>query len=345
MKRNLLLFCLALLGMTQGAWATVTCTYSEGTLTCSSDAADATLSKSDYSTAIDGTTVQVTDVTKIVIGAKIKTIANDGADGTNDTFKGMTNVVEVDCQNATDLTTWNSSWVGKDAKGTKFRVTLANYATLSAISAGGSTIAGKFDMVCTLTAQPGTGTYKDLYFTSLYYDQDVQLPETKSAYIGTAVDGNNITLGKIGRNIPKNTGVIIASGTESIEIKVGGTYSATTTGNKLTGTTEGVTAEEDKYYAFGLGTNGGDKVFGFWRVNNVVLIPAYKAYYKVSGSPSSVKFFSVTFDDDALTGIQQPETSVVKSANGWYDLNGRQLTSKPATKGIYVNNGKKVVIK
>ena len=29
----------------------------------------------------------------------------------------------------------------------------------------------------------------------------------------------------------------------------------------------------------------------------------------------------------------------------WYDLNGRRLEMKPATKGVYINNGRKVVIK
>ena len=31
--------------------------------------------------------------------------------------------------------------------------------------------------------------------------------------------------------------------------------------------------------------------------------------------------------------------------NGWYDMNGRKLNGKPAVPGIYVNNGKKIVIK
>ena len=31
--------------------------------------------------------------------------------------------------------------------------------------------------------------------------------------------------------------------------------------------------------------------------------------------------------------------------NGWYDMNGRKLSGKPTTKGVYINNGKKIVIK
>ena len=38
-----------------------------------------------------------------------------------------------------------------------------------------------------------------------------------------------------------------------------------------------------------------------------------------------------------------------KSSNGksdeWYDLQGRKLEGKPTQKGIYINNGKKVVVK
>lgn len=32
-------------------------------------------------------------------------------------------------------------------------------------------------------------------------------------------------------------------------------------------------------------------------------------------------------------------------AEGWFDLNGRKLAQKPATKGVYISNGKKVVVK
>jgi hypothetical protein len=29
----------------------------------------------------------------------------------------------------------------------------------------------------------------------------------------------------------------------------------------------------------------------------------------------------------------------------WYDLNGRKLDGKPTKKGVYIQNGKKVVVK
>jgi hypothetical protein len=44
------------------------------------------------------------------------------------------------------------------------------------------------------------------------------------------------------------------------------------------------------------------------------------------------------------TGIR---TTPNPSLNGgeWYDLSGRRLEMKPATKGVYINNGTKVVVK
>jgi hypothetical protein len=31
--------------------------------------------------------------------------------------------------------------------------------------------------------------------------------------------------------------------------------------------------------------------------------------------------------------------------DAWYTLDGRRLTGKPTAKGLYINNGRKVVIK
>ena len=39
------------------------------------------------------------------------------------------------------------------------------------------------------------------------------------------------------------------------------------------------------------------------------------------------------------------ETMQTYSTDGWYNLNGVKLNGVPTEKGIYINNGKKVVIK
>jgi hypothetical protein len=47
--------------------------------------------------------------------------------------------------------------------------------------------------------------------------------------------------------------------------------------------------------------------------------------------------------DDETTGITT--TNYTNKTDAWYDLQGRRFSGKPTAKGLYINNGKKVVIK
>lgn len=51
-----------------------------------------------------------------------------------------------------------------------------------------------------------------------------------------------------------------------------------------------------------------------------------------------------TIDSPALTGINETVISEPAKAE-WYDLNGRRLSSKPTSKGVYIYNGRKYIIK
>lgn len=53
----------------------------------------------------------------------------------------------------------------------------------------------------------------------------------------------------------------------------------------------------------------------------------------------------LSIGDDGTTGIQQIENGLNLEKNGWYTLDGRRLNAAPSRKGLYINNGKKVVIK
>ena len=46
-----------------------------------------------------------------------------------------------------------------------------------------------------------------------------------------------------------------------------------------------------------------------------------------------------------MTGIESIDNGQLTIDNSWYDLNGRKLNGKPTTKGVFINNGRKVVIK
>ena len=53
----------------------------------------------------------------------------------------------------------------------------------------------------------------------------------------------------------------------------------------------------------------------------------------------------LSIGDDGTTGIQQIDNGLNLEKNGWYTLDGRRLESAPTRKGIYIMNGKKVIIK
>ena len=82
-------------------------------------------------------------------------------------------------------------------------------------------------------------------------------------------------------------------------------------------------------------------------------INAFRAYFQLNNGitagnqpNSGVRAFVLNFDGDEETGIATTNyTDSTDSDNAWYDLSGRKLSGKPTTKGLYINNGKKVVIK
>lgn len=60
-----------------------------------------------------------------------------------------------------------------------------------------------------------------------------------------------------------------------------------------------------------------------------------------SGNGANIYGFTFTFDD--TTGIISPLAPTADGA--WYTLDGRRLTGRPVFSGIYIHNGKKVIVK
>ena len=56
--------------------------------------------------------------------------------------------------------------------------------------------------------------------------------------------------------------------------------------------------------------------------------------------------FNIDFGEGETTSlIENGKLKIENEAGAWYSLDGRRLNGKPTTKGVYINNGKKVVIK
>ena len=92
-------------------------------------------------------------------------------------------------------------------------------------------------------------------------------------------------------------------------------------------------------------------------------VNSFRAYFQLkdgltAGSPSTsgntegshVRAFNLNFGDDNTNGISDAEANSSlfthhSSLSSWYDLSGRLLSGKPVQKGIYVKNGKKIIVK
>ena len=70
----------------------------------------------------------------------------------------------------------------------------------------------------------------------------------------------------------------------------------------------------------------------------------YRAYFRFRDFTGAMHSRSLIIVEDGATGIRLVEDAQA-DGEGWYDLSGRRLSGKPVSKGVYIQNGKKVVIK
>ena len=131
----------------------------------------------------------------------------------------------------------------------------------------------------------------------------------------------------------------------------GGQYPSVDAGNgyKFVGAYKNLTIDKNHpTYNFLRGDNVKWAHIGATSANTWTVVP-FDAYVDLTAAaaPEMITFTFVEIDG-STTAIKNVEASVndakaVKA--GWYTLDGVKLNAAPAQKGIYINNGKKVVIK
>jgi hypothetical protein len=110
------------------------------------------------------------------------------------------------------------------------------------------------------------------------------------------------------------------------------------------GTYNPVYLYDDPHSRYYLGTNN----TLFYPKNSFVLFNAFRAYFELELGDETLAreltpVFNFHFGDDA-TGISVSNASTDENMV-WYSLDGLKLDKKPTTKGLYIVNGKKMVIK
>ena len=169
-----------------------------------------------------------------------------------------------------------------------------------------------------------------------------------TAYYASAVADNKVTMTSTDATVPAGEGIMLkgtAGATITIPVAVSGT---SISGNKLVGVTSEttITSETTNYANFYvLSNNSGKAEFqnlkDYIDAGNSVTINAGKAY--LDATTASGSRLSIVFDDDVPTGIADMEEVRDVENDNVYTLSGQRI-SKP-TKGMFIMNGKKVIMK
>lgn len=176
-------------------------------------------------------------------------------------------------------------------------------------------------------------TFKGEY-ASFYSPVDLEIPDNADlkVYTGT-LNGEWLTLNEVTGTLPANTGVILHLDNWSSETTVDFPILSTVTpeSSDLTGKVAAQTAVTGGVLVLGKSND----VWGIYNYEGT--LGGFKAYMD---KPAGVKGFAFNFGDaDAIANVLNGE----ENTNEVYDLSGRKV-SKP-TRGLYIVNGKKVVVK
>ena len=165
-------------------------------------------------------------------------------------------------------------------------------------------------------------------------DADAQL------YTITAVSGATATLSDALDVVPANTPILVknnSGATKTIVLIPTETTTTLTVAEEFIGTLTGATiaasTTTQNNYAF----NGKEFVW----VKNDINIAANKAWLQVSAASAAPQIRLIFSSTTGIESVDREQSTV----DDWYDLNGRRLPGKPTKKGVYIVNGKKMVVK
>ena len=192
------------------------------------------------------------------------------------------------------------------------------------------------------------GDYATYYNSKLNFE----IPSTLKAYVVTEATTEALTYAEIKDIIPAGTAVML----ESVD-KTSGEFTLTSTREKasysgtnmLNGSDENTITTSDNssclFYKLAFGHSGTDlaKAFGwYWGANGgaAFLIEGHRAWLAIPKTVAATRGYPL--GGDGTTGISNT-TSDIQNDDVFYNLKGQRVAAP--SKGMYIRNNKKVVIK
>ncbi len=211
----------------------------------------------------------------------------------------------------------------------------------------------------------GRTLYKDGAWNTLCLPFDV------GNFTGTPLEGATVmSLKSSGTGFNEETGVLTLNFTDATSIVAGKPYIVkwATTGQEISNPVfddvtisrikpQTVTSNDKKVSFMGtydyIAFDTDDRSILYMGAENTLYWPkssasigAFRAYFQLTDPNVNASAIVLNFGDGETTGIGSIDNGELKIDNDdWYSLDGRRLSGKPTAHGIYINNGKKIVIK
>ena len=150
------------------------------------------------------------------------------------------------------------------------------------------------------------------------------------------VTGNTVRFYEV-TEVPAGEGVLLKADADTYNVPTMNDAAAITN-DFVRGTDAAVASEVDGTYNFIL--NKVNDVVAFYAANGKV-VAKNRAYLQTTTAPAAARL-AIVFDDEATTGVTEIVNSKLSNSK-YFDLQGRRVAQP--TKGLYIVNGKKVIIK
>lgn len=195
-----------------------------------------------------------------------------------------------------------------------------------------------YSELITVTQAAFTQAITPAYTMTTYvtpYKMDFTGVDGLKAYVATDADADGVTVTEVTAAVPENTPLLLkgtAGTTYNVPVAASATAPAT---NKLRAG-DGTTVFDGSTYDYLLYSDG-----KFYQIGSGT-IATNKAYLHLESDPAGARALDIIFDGAEASSISDAVKSVEKN-EGYFDLQGRRVAQP--TKGLYIVNGKKVIVK
>ena len=172
----------------------------------------------------------------------------------------------------------------------------------------------------------------DAGYTTYVTKNAIEIPSGISAYVVAAVNTNSVALSKV-ESVPAGTAIIVEAAKGNYDCNIVASAEEPAVNNLKA--SDGSVVGDGTIYAMAKKND----VVGFYPVAEGVTVPAGKAYIEVEGEAPVKGYLALGDEADAINNI------AVEAANGAiYNIAGQKMESIK-NGGLYIVNGKKVIIK